>query len=652
MRRAVAFACWLAGCATEKANGRPWVRDLRLEGIHRVDEKDLRSRIALEGRSWVPFSRKPYLDPFTVDIDRKRIEAYYASHGFFGAQVTRADVKPRDRESVDVHISVDEGEPTHISAVRLEGLESVDERTQHEVKKRTLQVGDVFNHERYLAEKDRIAGVLKARAYAWAEVDGTVEVNRDTHLAVVTLRVRPGERARFGELVVIGTQKVKPHQVESHTALRKGAPFSLEALEDVRGRVYNLGMFSSVKVDYEHDVQHPEIANVLVTVREGTFHEVRLGLGFGFESQRTDVHGSVEYEKRNFLGGLRTLRLRLVPAYVALPAFWDPQRQGLAGTVEAQLQQPNLFWRTTLRFIVGFDLGIDYAYQYYGPRTTLALGRDFWRARVHAAISYNFQYDIFFDTDPTILEQPHLAGPLFGFVSPYRLGWWQEDVALDLRDRPLDTRKGGYFALTAELGGDYAIGAFDYQKLTPDVRGYLPLGSRVVVAARAQFGQIFTQGTLGSPITRRFYLGGPSSHRGFNYERLSPQVPSGEQGVQPIPIGGDQMFLGQLELRISLFRLAGNWLSLASFLDAGDVAAPSCATAECRTFVAGARQSIDFADLHYATGGGLRYKTLIGTLRVDVGVRLNRLSAREADGTPNPDPGEWGAFHISVGEAF
>ena len=47
-----------------------------------------------------------------------------------------------------------------------------------------------------------------------------------------------------------------------------------------------------------------------------------------------------------------------------------------------------------------------------------------------------------------------------------------------------------------------------------------------------------------------------------------------------------------------------------------------------------------------AAGGGLRLKTQIGTLRFDVGVRLNRTEA------PNPDANQIVAYHFSLGEAF
>jgi outer membrane translocation and assembly module TamA len=109
-------------------------------------------------------------------------------------------------------------------------------------------------------------------------------------------------------------------------------------------------------------------------------------------------------------------------------------------------------------------------------------------------------------------------------------------------------------------------------------------------------------------------------------------------GTTFIPIGGDQLLLGQLELRVEMFKLFGNWVAVAAFLDAGDVAQPA--------------KLVDPTNLHYAVGGGLRYNTVVGAIRFDLGARLNRLDERGPLGVRNPDPGERIAFHISIGEAF
>ena len=161
-------------------------------------------------------------------------------------------------------------------------------------------------------------------------------------------------------------------------------------------------------------------------------------------------------------------------------------------------------------------------------------------------------------------------------------------------------------------------------------------------------------------------MGGPDSHRGFNYNRLSLQVPIGYAGAPNLPIGGDELLLLQGELRVNIVKLFGNWFGITAFLDAGDVAAPSSsanliAALDPPTFpggICGTGQlpklstTIDMSKLHTAVGGGLRYKTVIGTIRADIGVRLNRTEKCETDGTPNPDPGQRVAFHISIGESF
>ncbi|MDB4964963.1 MAG: hypothetical protein JWN44_652 [Myxococcales bacterium] len=657
MRRAlIVAALTVAGCASEKADGRPWVHTLTLAGVKHVSASELKKKLVTDEEHW--YTLRKYLDPFTVDSDRYRIEAYYQTHGYFGASVLSADVTPHLGSadapiSVDVKFTVEEGVPTHVEAVEVLGLEALGktgEKLIHDLQRR-LKPGAVFNYDIYATEKAALEKALQGLGYAWARVDGTVGVNRDAMLARFKLTTTLGPLARYGQVRVDGAVRVSPRLIALHTGIRAGDRYRPEEVEDARGQIYNLGTFSSVRVEIAHAPGHPEVADLVVTVQETTFNEVRVGGGVGLEEQRTDAHASVTYARHNWLGGLRTLRLRIEPAYVAIPAFWNVQRQGPALTAEAQLTQPDVIWPLTqLRLTLGYDVGIEYPYQYHGPRAQLGMSRGFWRDRVRVGLSYNFQLLNFFNTDPTLLADPAQTGQVFGYVNPYRLGWWQEDFALDLRDRPLDAHKGGYVGLTVEEGGVYAGGAFLYEKLTPEARGYIPLGSRVTVALRVQFGQMFTQGDLGSPVTRRFYLGGPGSHRGFNYNRLSRQVPSGINGVQPIPIGGDQMLLAQAELRVNLFSIANNWVALAGFFDAGDVSAPSCSTDECRAVYR--NTAVQITNLHLAAGGGLRFKTIIGTLRFDVGVRLNRLADFEPDGTPNPDPHQRVAYHVSVGEAF
>lgn len=633
-----------SGCAHHGGAPRPWVRRLVLHGVRHVDEHDLRSHLLTEETPRLAWAGKRPFDPFALRLDAARIEAYYRAHGYYDARVVSTDVNPADRPgAVNVEINVDEGAATRIGRVKVSGLDQIGDDAQPIIQHLDLRKGQIFDHPRYLAEKGEMRQRLETLGYAFADVQGDVVVDRDHHVADLTLKVDPGVKAHIRRVDVEGAYDVDRRRIVRHSLLTPGELVTPDALETARAKLYNLGIFPSVRIDYAHDPLHPGDADVRIAVAEGTFNEWRFGAGLSLELQRSELRGRAEYTRENFLGGLRRLRLRAEPAYVFVPAFWQPDRQGPAATVEAELTQPDLALPADeLRAAVGYDLGVEYAFQYYGPRAQLGYARNFWHDRLQPGVSYNFQFLQFFNVDPAFAADPATSARVFGFVQPYRVAWLDEGVVLDLRDHPLDTQKGGWFAVRAEEGGTWSGGDFDYEKLTLEARGYYPFFGRLVVAARTEFGQIFSHGDHGSPTTRRFYLGGPETFRGFNFNRLSDQVPSGNPGTPALPIGGDQMFLTQLELRIRAVRLFGSWLEVAGFLDAGDVAAPSGQPFD----------TIDLGDLHVAVGGGLRYKTAIGTLRFDVGVRLNRLTDFEPDGRPNPDPHQPVAFHLSIGEPF
>jgi translocation and assembly module TamA len=610
------------GCAREAAHGRSWVHRVRFVGLERKEAAALAERIAVEETSWAPWARKKWLDQFALEGDRERIEAWLRARGYYDGKVTAARSKPWKRGGVDVEFIIERGLGVRIRQLSVSGADP---------KSFSLRTGELFDHDRYLLAKRALYDTLRERGHAWARVDGDVQVDADQLTAVVHVTVAPGPRAVLGDIEVEGAVHVDPRLIARHSGLARGDPFRPERLEEARGRVFALGFFSSVSVDI--DPRPSEVAHVRLVVHEAPLDEIRLGGGLGIEAQRVDAHARVAWVRHALGGGLRRLKLSATPAYVLLlsPTWSDVLNHGPAASTELELRQLDKPWRlSTISWLLAYDLGIEYAYQYHGPRTQLAFSQALWRDRVHVGISYDFQFLDFFNTAPAIFDNPTLSGAMYGYQDPYRVAWLQQEVSLDLRDRPLDAHKGGYLSFGAEEGGIYTGSAFTYEKILAQASGYVPFGARGTVAARMQFGQMWNHDPQGSPITRRFYLGGPSSHRGFSYNRLSPQVVDTLTGVR-VPVGGEQMFLAQLELRVEVLKIAGSWLGLVGFTDAGDVVATG---------------NVDLASLHWAVGGGLRYKTLLGTLRLDFAGRVTRL------GPGDPDPGCPFAFHLSLGESF
>jgi len=656
-------ACW--GCATPK-QGQRWVHSLTVTGVHDGSARSIKSGLATKPTAWWDFRHKRLYDELLLDADRDRVLRYYRERGYYAAEVrVAATPRKKDARAVDVRIEVHEGLPTRIQELRLLGTGDLGPVPQRRVEEAQLAVrrGQIFVHHQYLELKDELTGSLKNLGYPWASVMGEVQVDPKRNVADIQLVLDPGPPSTIGSIEIVNGRsappptatvvtpmqpppsQIDPMLVKRAFGIQPGSKFNWSDLELGRGRVLALGVFSNVAMSYTRDPDHPDVVHVTLRVTDSSMHQLRVGGGVGIEAQRNEIRLQLLYTKRNFLGGLRTMELRLRPAYVVVPAVWSPiVRHGPAVTGEAVFSQPWAGPFTRLQLTVGYDLGVEYAYQYHGPRFQLALLRLLWKDRVAVTASYNFQFIDFFATSPEILADSAQAGKMYGYTDPYRLAWLQQDLVLDLRNDRVEPRKGFYASATFEEGGIYVGGAFTYEKLKVGARGYVPLGSRVVIAARLEFGQMWSQGNEGSPITRRLYLGGANSHRGFSEGRLSPQIPV-VNGI-PLPIGGDQSILASAEVRVDLVSLAGSMLVAAAFLDAGDVSAAAGDT------VSGWRNTVDIARLHTAVGGGLRYRTPIGVVRADLGVRLNRVEPFEADGQPNPDPGQRVAFHISLAEAF
>src|SRR5207247_1928251 len=116
-------------------------------------------------------------------------------------------------------------------------------------------------------------------------------------------------------------------------------------------------------------------------------------------------------------------------------------------------------------------------------------------------------------------------------------------------------------------------------------------------------------------VARR-YAGGIGSRRGYERRHVGPLI-------DDAPIGGRSLLEGSAELRHPVTERLG----AAVFADAGQVSLAS----------------FDFPldDLRYGFGFGLRYKSPVGPLRVDLGFPLE----------PPRGDARW-QLHLSVGQAF
>lgn len=614
-----------------------WVRKVVIEGNREVDRDDLLAGMATQPpRGW-PRRQRTALDRIELERDRARIVAYYQRRGFYAARVREVQVREIAQDRADVVFVVEEGAVAVLRDVVIDGAPEAGPDAPRPAGRPAghraallarlgLRPGQPFRYDDYEVGKQRVIDSLLAAGYARARVRGSAEVDRRAHDVVVRVVIDAGQRVRFGDVAITGLDKIPATAIHDRIAWKSGEVFDPRAVATTRQRLLQTRWFRTVRVELAGQ-ERGAVQDLRITAIESPPREIRLGLGLGVDPARWEFRGQAGYQRRGFLSPLTTLRAEVRPAYALIRATGGSE-DGLVGETTVSLTRDDL-WTALLRgqASVAYTLEEYEAYASQGPRLRLGLVRPWLDSRLRVGVSWNLQILGFLQVrdaiDPTTRDD-------LGLTGTYRLGTFEQTLTFDQRDNPFDSRRGLYAELRLEQSGAFSFSEFSFSAAVAELRGYLSPASRLVVAGRLRHGRRITGDRL--PITRRFFAGGASSHRGFAHRRLSPTVGSDPDVVA---IGGEVSLELGLEARLDVLRLYGEWLGVTAFIDGGDV---TRATAELALG--------DIPGVHWAAGLGLRYGTPVGPIRFDLGYRLNR------HGSGEPEPGERLAFHFGIGEAF
>ncbi|AKU92324.1 BamA/OMP85 family outer membrane protein [Vulgatibacter incomptus] len=628
---------------------------LRFEGNEALSPGDLEPRLALAETPIWPWADRQYFDAGTLVGDRRRLVRYYQAEGFHQAKV-RSRVS-RTGAAVDVTFLVEEGAPTRIRTLRIDGLPD-------EVRDRVLEQPLPIREEArirevdYDAAKGELIQRLRNQGYADATVSGSVGIDAAQNAADVRLLVAPGPPLRFGRVVITGAVQVPRQTILERVreVIPEGRSFSETRMADAQARLFDMGVFGGVRVSRGPTDASTRTVPLIVSVREAPFQTLRAGGGFGVDKERVEGRAIAQYTNRNFLGGLRTLRFdnRLGYAFVGEGAIQlNPTEQGVVGSSALDLLQPELFRHVDGNFRLEYEHGLESAYLFDSVR-----GRVGFPVRLHRSLVFTTSYNLQFFALQPFTETG-------GSTSTYScvdergncvLSFLEERLTWDRRDNPLETTSGWLASIALQQGGGFLGGRASYNRVLGEARYFLPLPRAMVLALKLEGGAILPASGEVSPIMERFYAGGGSSLRAFGTRRLAPQKlregrslgPDGQvvengtlrplQTSDAVPVGGDTLLDASAELR---FPIAGD-LGLAAFVDAGNVG---------HTL-----QDSNVFSPNVAVGLGLRYRTPFGPIRLDAGYRvltvLPRLVAPDETLTTVAVPETPFSLHFSIGEAF
>jgi outer membrane protein insertion porin family/translocation and assembly module TamA len=388
-------------------------------------------------------------------------------------------------------------------------------------------------------------------------------------------------------------------------------------MQDSQRRLYGMELFQFANVQPAEPQSQPSEVPIKVTVAEGKHQRVNFGAGYGTEEK---ARADAEYHHLNFLGGARS-----AGAHVR----WSSLDRG----IRLDFNQPYLFRPHFSLAVEGQD------WRTYTPayRSVVTGGKVTVTHRENERNSWSVSMTNERDTSAittNVLNDPTLRNDLIALGLDPRTNEQRGtlaaagfDIQRSTADNLLNAHRGYQLAFHAEQAGKLLPGTFHYYAASADARHYLPFSDTIVLASRVQIGNIRPVGEdrTNVPFSKKYFLGGATSIRGWGRYEVSPLGASG------LPIGGNSMVAFSEELRAVV---SGNFGGVL-FLDGGNVWADSGA--------------FDLHDLRYAVGPGLRYQTPIGPIRFDVGYQLNPIPGLMINGQPQTR--RW-RVHFSIGQAF
>ena len=497
-----------------------------------------------------------------------------------------------------LEVNLEPGARAHVASIEISGLDDATEQ-QRLTSMVELEAGAPLVSSSVGLAAVRLENDLRDRGYGDARVTAVVPppiedgIVRDV---AVELAVSTGPHHQIAEVTAEGLKHTHEKWALQVAGVDAGATLDSRLLADTRRRLLGTGIFDTVWID---TIKAPDGETRLVLEFE---ERPTYSVGYGLRWENDEGLGAVvDVLDRNFLGRGVNLggRLLVTERRESARVFASlPRALGSRYSVEsyAELRDENEDGILT-------D-SLETSLQLARPLSRFSTGRVYARHR-----SQRIREEV---PDPFFPFDIRIDSPFLGL----------QYIFDNRRDAPVFDQPGT-FASVDLSGSSEAIGSdFKYLRLFAQLnhnRRVFEIGNRNF--SWAQSFRIGLAETFDRDLIRdlRFFAGGEYSVRGYPTESLGPTEQLGDVRRA---LGGEALLVLNQELR---FPILGRFNGLA-FLDVGNVWATPKELGD---------------DLRSSLGLGLRVRSPVGLIRLDVAFPLDR-----EEGDPSQK------FYLGIGHVF
>jgi outer membrane protein insertion porin family len=538
-----------------------------------------------------------------LNADLETLRAHYTNRGYleFDVESTQVTISP-DKQDIAITITVREGQPYTVTAVRLEG----EYLGKEDDFKRAVRIkpGEPYRSADVAATAKAFGDLFGLYGYAFARTEARPEIDRATGQVAVVLSADPQRRVYVRRINVAGNDRTRDEVIRREFRQLESAWYDGGRIKVSRDRVDRLGFFKEVNVETEEVSGSPDQVDLTVKVVEKPTGNLLVGAGYSSN------------DKLSFTASIRQENVFGSGNYLGLEFNTSRSNRNLV------LSTVDPYWT-----IDGISRALDIFYRTSKPINSQ--GETYELATPGAAIRFGVPFSdfdtVFFGigaeqtringnvTNKSYRDYRELYGPT-SLAIPLTIGW-----ARDQRDSVLAPTLGRYQRVNLEwsVGGDVR-----YLRANAQYQQYFPITNKFTFGLNAELGWGKGLGSKPYPIFKNFYGGGLGSVRVFEQGSL------GIVDVTNNYIGGNRRLNVNGELYVPVPG-GGNdkTLRLFAFVDAGNVW--------------GENEKITADSLRASTGIGLSWISPVGPLKLSWGTPLKKQSTDRIE-----------KFQFQIGTAF
>ena len=592
---------------------------LMITGNHYFLTRTLRERMFLEPKS-LQFWRGRFSDTF-LRRDKESITNLYRANGLRDASVTSEALDDYKGKKGDlaVVLKIDEGKQWLVSHLEVTGYEKLDLRRI--LPTLASSEDQPFSEFNIGADREQILAYYGQNGFPNAQFSWTSTPGESPNVVNLTYSIKEGDQQFVRQVIYTGLVTTKPRLVNRQIRLNPGDPLSPLTMGETQRRLDNLGIFAKVDMGVQNPDGLENHKYVLYDMEEAS----RWALTGGFGAEIARIGGGDAANDLSSPGGATGFSPRVSLDLTRINFL------GLGQTLSFRGRLSDLEQRGQINYLFprilnheNFDLTLSAIYDRSYDVRTFNSQREEAAVQVTDRISksttafFRFSYrDVKVSNlkiDPGLVPQLSL---------PTRTGILSGNLIQDTRDDPTDAHRGMYNTLDIGVAGRFFGGDSDFVRLLVRNATYHRFGQKLVFARQTGFGvmpffggQSFATSTDPDPIplAERFYGGGADTLRAF------PQNQAGARDLDTgFPLGGSTFLFNNTELRFPLF---GDNIGGVLFEDFGNVYSKLSDI----SFAFSQPHPSDPTDFNYtvhAAGIGIRYRTPIGPVRLDLAYSIN-----------------------------